>query len=384
MGFMNWPIYRLRLKWHDLQVYGADRIQLARHSKFAIARETAGGLDTGNLGKKVAIVAVYPTKDIVFSIRNICSALSRNGYSILMVSSSKVSPELRDVLLGSCNQLLERYGFGRDFGSYAAAIHWLDRNGVLGGLESLCLVNDSVFWPSDFGEEIRSLDTVQADWKCLFEHQKVGYITPHAQSFFLVFGRKIINHPEFLRYWDEYIPLSSREHAIKKGEIGLSKCLLEAGFRPYTAYTFPRLWSALRARIDTQKVDLPLKMALFSLIDADFKQLNTATVSLAEKGNTDEIGIGDQLMFNAVQHISYRLFEQSPSHATGLLCNVLLGAPIKRDYCNKYGKPIGLVLASAQGYTGEDLEHLHAALLARGTRRQYDDFEQFLLGRGRI
>lgn len=384
MGIGQWLVYSLRLRWHDLTEYGSDLLKFRRHPKHALAGETTGKLDGGVLGKKVAIVAIYPTSDIMFSIRNICSALSKNGYSILLVSSAKVAPNLKEELLGYCTLLFERFGFGRDFGSYAAAINWLDKRGDLAKLSSLVLANDSMFWPSNFSAEIHSLDSADGDWKCLYEHQKVRDVSGHAQSFFLMFGPKAVNHPKFREYWATYTPWSSRAWVIENGEVGLSTCMLKAGFRPHAAYTFSRIWSALRSRIGSDAVDLPLKMALLDVLDVDFKQLSVSSVSLSEKDTSSNVGIRDQLYWNTVHHLSHRLFEQSPSHGTGLLCNVLLGSPIKRDYCAKYGKPIGLVLAAAQGYDGDDLEHLHTALLAKGTRVQYDSFEQFLLDRGRL
>ena len=384
MGIAQRFVYSLRLRWHDLAEYGSDLLKFRRHSKYALAAETVGKLDGGVPGKKVAIVAIYPTNDIMFSIRNICSALSKNGYSILLVSSAKVPPLLKAELLEYCTLLFERYGFGRDFGSYAAAINWLDKRGDLGSLDSLVLSNDSMFWPSDFSGEVRSLDAVDSDWKCLYEHQKVRDVTGHAQSFFLMFGKKVINHPKFRKYWATYTPWSAREQVITNGELGLSASIMKAGFRPHAAYTFPRIWTALRARIDSDTVDLPLKMALFDVLDIDFKQLNISSVSLSDKETPSNVGIRDQLLWNSVHHVSYRLFEQSPSHGTGLLCNTLLGSPIKRDYCAKYGKQIGLVLAAAQGFNDSDFEQLHAALLAKGSREQYDSFERFLLDRGRL
>lgn len=380
----EWFANRWQLHWHDLRAYVSDIVKFRRHSKYALARETTGELNHGSLGEKVAIVAIYPTSDIMFSIRNICTALSGNGYSILLVSSTVVEDHLRDELLNCCTLLFERYGFGRDFGSYAAAIHWLDKQGRLGTVSSLVLTNDSVFWPSDFSSEINSLDSVDADWKCLFEHLKVRRVTPHAQSFFLMFGPKVINSTAFRKYWQEYTPWSTREHAIFEGEIGFSRCLMKAGFRPHASYTFPRLWSELRARIDSGRVDLPLKLALFDMSDADLRQMSFTDVSLSEVGNTGQVGVRDKIALDAVRHVSHRFFEQSPSHGAGLLCNILLGAPLKRDLCSKYGMPIGLVLATAQNYDEEDMEHLHAALLAKGTRLQYNAFEQFLLDKGRL
>lgn len=384
MALGEWFANRLQLYTHDLRAYISDIAKFRRHSKYALARETTGELNSGSLGGKVAIVAIYPTSDIMFSIRNICAALSRNGYSILLVSSTVVEDRLRDELRSCCTLLFERYGFGRDFGSYAAAIHWLDKEGRLGTVSSLVLANDSVFWPSNFSSEVKSLDSVDADWKCLFEHLKVRRVTPHAQSFFLMFGPKVINSSAFRKYWHDYTPWSTREHAIFEGEIGFSRCLIRAGFRPYAAYTFPRLWSELRARIDGGKVDLPLKLALFDMSDAGLMQIGSADIRLSEIGNSGEVGMRDKIAIDAVRHVSHRFFEQSPSHGAGLLCNILLGAPLKRDYCSKYGTPIGLVLAAAQYYDEEDMKHLHTALLAKGTRVQYNDFEQFLLDKGRL
>lgn len=384
MNFIKRSIYGFRLKWYDLKEYSADLLKFTRHHKFAIAGQATGKLNTGSLGKKVAVVAIYPTSEILFSIRNICSALSNNGYAILLISSSAVAPRLKEELLDCCSLLFERFGFGRDFGSYAAAINWLDTNGELSSLESLVLANDSMFWPTDFTSEIKSLDSSSAEWKCLFEHLKFGNAKYHAQSFFLMFDANIINHVSFRKFWANYVPWSARGHAIHQGEMGLSRSLTKAGFYPHVAYGFPRIWNALLDRIKHDELNMPLKSVLIDMTGADFIEMRLKSISLSDSDGIGRLGIRDQMFLHAIDAVSFRIHETNPTHEVGLLCNVLLKAPIKRDICSRFGKRIGLILATANGFDKGDLENLDAALRVKGSRAQYSNFENFLLSKGRL
>lgn len=102
----------------------------------------------------------------------------------------------------------------------------------------------------------------------------------------------------------------------------------------------------------------------------------------SENDGIGRLGIRDQMILHAIDAVSFRIHEKNPTHGVGLLCNVLLKAPIKRDTCSRMGKRMGLVLATANGFDKGDLEDLDAALRVKGSLAQYSDFENFLLSKG--
>jgi hypothetical protein len=69
----------------------------------------------------------------------------------------------------------------------------------------------------------------------------------HVQSFAVSFGPRVIASTHFDKYWRAFRPISTRRWAIARGERGLTRRLLRAGFRPRIVYSAGQLVPHLRA-----------------------------------------------------------------------------------------------------------------------------------------
>ncbi|WP_428696426.1 rhamnan synthesis F family protein [Stappia sp.] len=272
-------IYPIELYWRiknriDVRLYSFDR-RLNRLTDGEIFYE----------GGRYAIFVVYTKLGLQPFTRTAIDALNKLGVNIVFVSNMKLSDTMREELAASGHLVVERENLGRDFGAYKDGIHLLrerDKN-----IERLILMNDSVFYfPEGLEDVFRKLVGPQPfiGFTEVFEHHY------HVQSFLISFGREVIDHPQFLKYWREYRPISTRRWSIHKGEVGLTKMLVgKAGFQPtiiaHAAMLRERLegvnFEELKASIDLLPVffrDL-LRRELYALMDRTVSQSPMARFS---------------------------------------------------------------------------------------------------------
>jgi hypothetical protein len=177
---------------------------------------------------KIAIVALYPeeTKLYTKSLENLLVGLVDNKvHPILVINNHSLNPELQKIIdMYDCSLIL-RKNFGRDFGAYQCGVLTLARKKSLKKLDRLFLINDTLIWRENSSRIIRqtSLDEFQSIWLNLERNV-------HAHSFFLSFSNGVIANPNFLKFWNRYIPSNSRNHAIHKGENQLTNVLLRSKF----------------------------------------------------------------------------------------------------------------------------------------------------------
>jgi hypothetical protein len=102
---------------------------------------------------------------------------------------------------------------------------------------SVTLVNDSVYGPfAPLGPLVKRLDPAQADAWGLTDSWQRRY---HLQSYFMRFGRSVLDSPAWQQFWQNVRPLPSKHSIVRRYEIGLTQALLKAGLRcraiwPYT------------------------------------------------------------------------------------------------------------------------------------------------------
>jgi len=168
------------------------------------------------------------------------------GFVPLVVSNLPLMPDERERLLPLCWQLVERPNYGYDFGAY--------RDGVLLALEAvpsmrqLILANDSVWFPvphdSDWLAKAERLNVDLAG--AASNYGWVDYLTDagrgrhwvldplapqlHYCSFALLLGSRILGDPEFNQFWRELKLTSDKFLTIRRGEVGLSRWIIDRGY----------------------------------------------------------------------------------------------------------------------------------------------------------
>ena len=127
-----------------------------------------------------------------------------------------------------CTALFEPHG-EYDFGSYKRGLQWADQQGLLQASSHVLICNDSIYGPlTDLACAIAPmLQRTDEAWALTESLQ----LTPHLQSFFLLFGSSVLQTPSIRRLFDQVQRQPHRQALIEAYELGLSKALLAEGFQ---------------------------------------------------------------------------------------------------------------------------------------------------------
>jgi rhamnosyltransferase len=114
---------------------------------------------------------------------------------------------------------------GADFGMWQKVILRLHTQSDWTSVDEIVLTNSSVFGPvcplAPLFE--RMADAPLDAWGLTDSHE----LSPHYQSYFLVFRRTALENPAFLQFWRAILPYKNKNQLIKSFEIGLSLFLEE-------------------------------------------------------------------------------------------------------------------------------------------------------------
>lgn len=217
-----WPIEFLMRVWYRLNpdVYSPSRRILAVHD------------GVPSKGEKFAVFVLFARNSLPEFTANAIDAIARSELNLVVVANGRLDAPVRKALEGKCFQIIERKNIGRDLGAYQdGVLHILGRYPEA---ERIVLMNDSVyFFKSAYLDKLISDLSGPGDFIGAMENQEFRY---HVQSFAFSFGRAVIEHPTFVKFWKKYRPISTRRWAIHQGEIRLTKYITRAGFRPHILF----------------------------------------------------------------------------------------------------------------------------------------------------
>ncbi len=213
---------------------------------YVLSKRKTVTINTAPDGEKFAAYLIFPNKGLLKSHLVALAYLKRHGYNVVVVSNLPLSPSDRGEVLKSCWALIERPNYGYDFGGYRDAVLMLEP--YFQRMKRLVLLNDSTWFPlpgksdwladveaknvdfcgaiSGYGirrEEAKDYPNLQ--WNFSTKHPEFHYC-----SFALAFSQRVIADPKFIQFW-KCIRLTKRKNkTVRRGEIGLSQCLIGAGF----------------------------------------------------------------------------------------------------------------------------------------------------------
>lgn len=362
-----------------------DRIRVARKQHLEVLRQTASEGAATDISR-TAIVAIYPSAESLPFTINLLTGLRHLRFHVIVLSTKRLSADVANRLLMHCNHLIERRPIGRDFGSYQLGLRLLKEWGMYDRIDTLVLANDSMFYHSGFSSIMTEVVGSLPAWAAIFENFEFHY---HAQSFFQVFGRPALDSAAFDKFWSSYKPLSSRRHAIRKGEVGLTRALVRGGFRPATYYTSKRIFNALNRWIANSN-DLS---RLHHVLHAQWGPAYTEMLQEAhQSGNMSspdgrarvEPLLDTAFIAQVLRGIGRSAERRNPTHLVGLLANFLCGAPIKRDVSYRGIVTIGEVLQFATGYSDAELAAMETDLRARGSPAMFRGIKRMLYYKGSL
>lgn len=153
-----------------------------------------------------------------FALRQLRPAVSR----LVFVTSAQLTGAARGALT-LADEVIERPNRGYDFGSWRAGLlsqpQWRDYDQVV-------LANDSVVGPLVPVAQILAARRAEA-YGITISPQYLD----HLQSYFMVFGARVIADPFFRAFWESMPPLEDRELVIDEYELGLARLLSDLGYQ---------------------------------------------------------------------------------------------------------------------------------------------------------
>jgi hypothetical protein len=166
-----------------------------------------------------------PGGQVAPHVRRYLAALTDAVDRVVVVSAAQLTDSSREVLRGY-GELVERENVGYDFYSWKTG---LDHAGDWDAFDRVLICNDSVVGPMrPFSEILGDGAPEDADfWGMTASNE----ISPHVQSWFVVFERPVITSGLLHAFWRAMEPVSNRYVVIRRYEVGLSKLLLTGGLR---------------------------------------------------------------------------------------------------------------------------------------------------------
>lgn len=187
--------------------------------------------------RKVAILATYwPSARLPGFVTHLAGSLTEAGYVVVWSHATDPEqaprPEAFDADL-----VFVKKNEGYDFGSWGLALGLLST--LLDEVDELLLMNDSSFGPAGSGGMAaipRPANAEALDFWGMTDSYDGGY---HIQSYYMLFKRQAIK--ALLSFFAAYPYGGSKEDAIRYGEIGLTRSLLNKGLRAGAVYDYTTL-----------------------------------------------------------------------------------------------------------------------------------------------
>jgi len=171
--------------------------------------------------QKILLVALFQKGEIRSDVAELMAVARRKGIYVVAVNSLQLKDPA--ALEDCCDCYVERYNFGRDFGSFKMGFCHLIKQGHLRRCPRLLMVNDSVFYSKQriptFLDEMFTDDVEVLGATENFE------INHHLGSFCIAIGSHVLRSKKFQKYWKSYRLTDVRPIVIERGEMGLSKIL---------------------------------------------------------------------------------------------------------------------------------------------------------------
>jgi hypothetical protein len=172
-------------------------------------------------GQPVLLIGLWEKGELRADVSRLLKLARKQGAYVVGVNTSRLSnPTTGDDVF---DLYIERFNYGRDFGSYKSGILRIQKQIGLSNIPRLVLLNDSVYYlekeTPEFLEKLLSTDTDVLGATENFE------IRRHLGSFAISIGNNVLRNPKFLNFWKKYRLSDLRTRVIRRGEMSLTKVL---------------------------------------------------------------------------------------------------------------------------------------------------------------
>ena len=300
----------------------------ARYYDWFLAKNSIVKPGEQDFGDNVAIYLIYPSNGLKPSHLRTLQYLTRKQYSVVVVCNLALRRDDEQQILPLCHRYIQRPNYGYDFGGY--------RDGVLSALSGsdrpkrLILLNDSTWFPitdhTDWLEDVVELDLDFAaaasnfgvprpdpsDFKNMKFNYRVDHRRFHYCSFALAFGSRILNDPDFTKFWKKFPLTNKKKSTVRRGEVGLTAWVLKKGYSHGSTFDTASLEQSLRSLPD-ERLDDVIQHLIVPEDERMKHALNQALENLDSLSKDDRIKL--VLTTVARQGVSYasayfNIFEQ--------------------------------------------------------------------------
>lgn len=270
---------------------------------------------------RIAVLVLFPEHEIADDIVALTRTLTDAGCSVVLVANRPLSPQDLGRLDGTYHTLHVRRNVGRDFGAYKDAIvPLLDEP----SLERLIVLNDSCHYLE--GNLKGFVEELLGPQDLIGSHE--NFDPPyHLGSFALSFSGRVVRSASFRNFWINYLPVSTRRWAILRGEMGVTRATVLAGYRPHVIYSSDRLYKALLTAPQGEVED-----ALALLPRGPARTAATDLVMRANFSPDKTAGLATFTKARLIESIMHAVTQGSQVHHGAFLFARFLGSPlIKKD-----------------------------------------------------
>jgi lipopolysaccharide biosynthesis protein len=189
------------------------------------------GLPRQNDLSRLCLFAHYDVDGVIADhVRSYLEALGSCGFKIVVISTASLDMAARQGLTPDVIDVIVRENIGLDFGSWARGFN--DWAHCCTG--DLLLANDSVYAPiGDLAAAVSELSGNGADVRGMVLSQE---FQPHLQSWFLLFSKRVWQHPDFRTFLNQPFGDLTKTEIILRGEVGLAEFMSRNGFSSYSAF----------------------------------------------------------------------------------------------------------------------------------------------------
>lgn len=174
-------------------------------------------------GQKIALVAIWEYQTIRKDIEKLLQELIKRDFYICLVNTGFMEV---DKVKNVSAVYIERYNYGRDFGSYKLGIQYLQEDDRLSEAEKFLLLNDSVYYlQNQIGQTLDKF--LESDLEVIGATENFE-IVHHLGSFFIQFSNRAVNSKEFKKFWKKFKVTDVRTKNIRYGEMKLTEKLKKA------------------------------------------------------------------------------------------------------------------------------------------------------------
>ena len=173
--------------------------------------------------RNFVLLVLFEKGKIRDDILNLMHVLKKNDCFISVVNSKKIDPSYINDHKQYIDSYIERFNYGRDFGSYKCGMLDFYQNYNEININKFLILNDSIFYAKKNLERfIEQMLNTNQEVLGITENHDIEY---HLGSFFLSLEEKIVNDKNIRSYWKNYKLTDYRKQVVKLGEMGFNKAL---------------------------------------------------------------------------------------------------------------------------------------------------------------